>query len=91
MFISQYLTFLSITSGLQYLGPESIMPLASIIAALIGFVLILWRQIFSFLKKTYKYLYYKITRKPIPEPINLDLVDEDEDDIAQDLPGKLEQ
>jgi hypothetical protein len=79
----------SILSGHQYLGPESIMPIASIIAAVIGFILILWRYILSFIKKIYKHLYYKITRKPIPEPVSLDL-DED-DDVLQDVPGKPEQ
>jgi hypothetical protein len=39
---------------LMYLGPESIMPLASILAAVIGFLLIFWRSIFNFFKKIFK-------------------------------------
>jgi hypothetical protein len=39
---------------LLYLGPESIMPIASIIAALLGFVLIFWRWIINFFKKLFK-------------------------------------
>ncbi len=89
MNILNNLIFLSISSGHQYLGPESIMPIASIIAAVIGFILILWRYILSFLKRSYKYLYHKITRKPLPEPVTLDL-DED-DDFLQDVSGKPEQ
>ena len=34
-----------------YLGPESIMPLASILAAVVGFILIFWRYIVKFFKK----------------------------------------
>jgi hypothetical protein len=89
MNILSNLIILSISSGHQYLGPESIMPIASIIAAVIGIILILWRYILSFLKRTYKYLYHKITRKPIPEPATLDL--EEDDDVLQDAPGKSEQ
>ena len=39
---------------LLYLGPESIMPIASIIAALLGFLLIFWRMIVNFIKKIFK-------------------------------------
>lgn len=75
--MSSYVILLAFSSGLLYLGPESIMPLASIIAAIVGVILIFWRYITSFIKKTAKYLYYKITQKPIPEPVNLDLDDEE--------------
>ena len=33
---------------LLYLGPETIMPLASVIAAVLGFLLIFWRYIVNF-------------------------------------------
>lgn len=36
---------------LFYLGPETIMPLASILAAVVGFLLIFWRAIVNFIKK----------------------------------------
>ena len=39
--------------GLLYLGPESIMPLASILAAVVGFLLIFWRTILNFVKKIF--------------------------------------
>jgi hypothetical protein len=39
--------------GLLYLGPESIMPLASILAAVVGFLLLFWRVIVNFVKKIF--------------------------------------
>ena len=39
------------TSGLFYLGPETIMPLASILATILGFLLIFWRAILRFIKR----------------------------------------
>jgi hypothetical protein len=39
---------------LLYLGPETIMPLASILGAIIGFLLIFWRLILRFFKKIFK-------------------------------------
>jgi hypothetical protein len=36
-----------------YLGPDSIMPLASILAAVIGFFLLFWRIIINFMKKMF--------------------------------------
>lgn len=82
MFNIHELVFISLTSGLLYLGPESIMPLASIIAAIIGVILIFWRYIISIIKKAY----HKVLRKPLPEPIAMDL-DTDEDVIPQDKPA----
>jgi hypothetical protein len=37
-----------------YLGPETIMPLASILAAALGLILIFWRSIKKFLMKMFK-------------------------------------
>lgn len=39
------------TKGLFYLGPETIMPLASILATILGFLLIFWRAIVRFIKR----------------------------------------
>jgi hypothetical protein len=75
----------SFTSGLMYLGPESIMPIASVLAAIIGVILILWRYLIGIIKRAYKYLYHKITRTPVPEPIIIDLDDEEDDPISQDV------
>lgn len=38
---------------LFYLGPETIMPLASILAAIVGFLLIFWRAIVKGIKKVF--------------------------------------
>ena len=40
------------TFMLLYLGPDSIMPLASILAAVIGIVLVFWRRLLKPFKKT---------------------------------------
>ena len=47
MFLENWLVLL-------YLGPETIMPLASILAAVLGFVLIFWRWIVNFIKKIFR-------------------------------------
>jgi len=39
---------------LLYLGPDSIMPLASVLAAIIGLILIFWRWIAAFFKKLFR-------------------------------------
>ena len=44
---------------LLYLGPDSIMPIASTLAALVGLLLIFWRFIIRFFRK----LFRKITGK----------------------------
>lgn len=41
-------------TGLGYLGPETLMPLASILAAIAGFFLIFWRVIVKFAKSAYR-------------------------------------
>jgi len=58
----------TLTVGLLYLGPDTIMPLASILAAGLGLLLIVWRHVWRFVKRIYKFAYHKITRKPIEEP-----------------------
>lgn len=37
-----------------YIGPETVLPLASILAAVLGFLLIFWRVIINFFKKVFK-------------------------------------
>ena len=72
----------SFTNGLLYLGPETIMPLASIIAAIIGFLLIAWRTIWKYVKRGF----YFITRRS-PEVLEeevqtvLDTQDEDQEEL----------
>lgn len=67
------------TNGIMYLGPESIMPLASAIAAIIGIILIFWRAIFSRAKKIVRLGIAKITGKPIVEPEYVDAGEEFKD------------
>ena len=38
----------------EYLGPETLMPLASILAAIVGFFLMFWRLIVKFFKTMYR-------------------------------------
>lgn len=45
---------------LLYLGPDSMLPLASMLAAVAGFFLIFWRYITKFVKKVFRW----IMRKP---------------------------
>ena len=50
---------------LLYLGPETIMPLASILGAIVGFVLIFWRVLVRFFQKVAK----SISRHPPETPL----------------------
>jgi hypothetical protein len=55
--LSRLITLLDLSdpiSGRGYLGPETLMPLASILAAIAGFFLIFWRLIAKFTKKAYR-------------------------------------
>jgi hypothetical protein len=64
----------ALTSGLFYLGPETIMPLASILATILGFLLIFWRAIIRFIKR-------KLRIAPEESGEVLAEIDEDEQDI----------
>jgi hypothetical protein len=59
----------------QYLGPDTLMPLASILAAILGFFLIFWKLIVRITKKTYR----KIRGLPDEVPPDLDAVDATEE------------
>jgi hypothetical protein len=52
----------------EYLGPETLMPLASILAAIAGFFLMFWRVIVKFVKTTYR----KIRGLPEETPPDVD-------------------
>jgi hypothetical protein len=57
--LSRLLTLLGFSNpvhGLGYLGPETLMPLASVLAAIAGFFLMFWRLIVKFVKKTVRKL-----------------------------------
>jgi hypothetical protein len=65
-----------VTLGLLYLGPETMMPLVSLLAALLGIILIFWRYIFSFIKKI-----FRIKGKPsATEQEITPFVEQDDDD-----------
>ena len=49
-----------------YLGPQTVLPVASIIAALVGVILMFWRLILRFIKK----LINSVRRKPGLKPEN---------------------
>jgi hypothetical protein len=55
--LSRLITLLDLSdpiNGHGYLGPETLMPLASILAAIAGFFFMFWRVISKFVKKTYR-------------------------------------
>ena len=56
-------------NGLGYLGPETLMPLASILAAIAGFFLMFWRLIAKFIKNTYR----KVRGLPTELPPDVDV------------------
>jgi hypothetical protein len=69
-----FFTLLSIVGPFrpqQYLGPETLMPLASILAAIVGFFLIFWKLIVRISKKIYR----KIRGLPNEVPPDLDIVE----------------
>lgn len=65
----------------EYLGPETLMPLASILAAIAGFFLLFWRLIVKFFRTAYR----KIRGLPDEVPPDLDL---DVDDPAEEEQDK---
>jgi hypothetical protein len=63
---------------LLYLGPETVMPLASAIAAVLGFVLIFWRFIMSSVKKMFR----AVTGRPAAQSSEIqDTADETKDEL----------
>lgn len=69
---------------LLYLGPDSILPLASILAAVAGFFLIFWRYIQKFIKKFVRWILRKPAETPpaeMPEPAPLTGESEPKDQI----------
>jgi hypothetical protein len=74
-------TLLSIVGPMRpspYLGPDTLLPLASILAAIAGFFLIFWRLILKFIKSMYR----KIRGLPEEVPPDLDM-DESVDDETE--------
>jgi hypothetical protein len=72
--------FLSgLTSGMLYLGPETMMPLVSFLAAALGIILIFWRYIFRFIKRI-----FGIKEKPSATEVEITPYVEPEDDEGQE-------
>lgn len=72
--LSRLLTLFGLSdpvNGLGYLGPETLMPLASVLAAIAGFFLMFWRLIFKFVKNTYR----KLRGLPVELPPDVDVED----------------
>jgi len=71
--LSKLITLLGFSdpiNGVGYLGPETIMPLASILAAIAGFFLVFWRVIFKFFKKTIRRM------RGLPDEVPPDVVED---------------
>jgi len=60
----------------QYLGPDTLMPIASLLAAIAGFFLIFWRLIARLVKKAYR----KMRGLPDEVPPEMDLDDPTEEE-----------
>ena len=76
--LSRLLTLFGLSdpaNGLGYLGPETLMPLASVLAAIAGFFLMFWRLIFKFVKNTYR----KLRGLPVELPPDVDVEEPEEE------------
>ncbi len=78
--LSRLITLLGFSdpiNGRNYLGPETLMPLASILAAVAGFFLMFWRLIAKFIKKTVR----KLRGLPdeVPPEVVEDALDEEKE------------
>lgn len=72
--LSRLITLLDLSdpiNGRGYLGPETLMPLASILAAIAGFFLVFWRLIAKFAKKAYR----KVRGMPDELPPDVEMED----------------
>jgi hypothetical protein len=79
VFPGQLLRYLGV--NLLYLGPETIMPLASILAAVLGFLLIFWRVILKSLKAGFKWVRRVVTGKKEEELVPVEIPDDTNDEI----------
>lgn len=52
-----------------YLGPETTLPLASLLGTLVGIVLIFWQFLLGFAKKLFRMLVKKGTAVRLPAPV----------------------
>lgn len=57
-----FLTHDFVFAFLFYTGPESILPVASSLAAVIGFVLIVWRRLVAFISRLMNFCQRKLAQ-----------------------------
>jgi hypothetical protein len=50
---------------LAYIGPETMLPLASIVGAIVGVLLMIWQRILSFVSGAYDRLFGKSASVPL--------------------------
>ena len=74
MFAFTHFNFSLASIALLYLGPDSIMPLASVIAAILGVILIFWRFILSSIKKGFRFIRRKFNKDVEEELVLIDPV-----------------
>jgi hypothetical protein len=49
---------------LAYIGPETVLPLASVIGAIVGVLLMIWQRVVSFVSGAYARLFRKSASAP---------------------------
>ncbi len=59
-----------------YLGPNTVMPLASIVAAIVGVILIFWRFIFGFIRRGFRALFRRKDPAASPSASEIETRDE---------------
>lgn len=57
-----------LAGGVLYLGPNTVLPIATTLATVIGFILIFWRVILKGITKPFRFVYSKVTHKPMDVP-----------------------
>jgi hypothetical protein len=64
----------SYASSFAYLGPETVLPVATLLATILGVLLIFWRLIVRIIKKPWRWL-FRNRRQAISSEPAADLVD----------------
>ena len=82
-FLPDLARWFAATAVLGYLGPETIMPLASAIAAVLGFLLMFGRTILTKGKKLYARMTGKSDTLAAQEAVIIDTADEMQDETPR--------
>jgi peptidoglycan biosynthesis protein MviN/MurJ (putative lipid II flippase) len=61
-------------SGFAYLGPETVLPVATLLATIVGVLLIFWRLIVRLVKKPWRWL-FRNRRQTISKEPTTEIVD----------------